>query len=217
MRKNSYNKTTKNNNQAREREFDEMKTRLMNDFRNERKNNNTHYSNNRNYSKKTYDNRNMETNDNEGTEFTGPVSHTDDFIKSVKTIVNKCTSMINSDECTIKIYDGRKKEATGAVFVKVTIEYDEPTSENSNEKEFRSETLVFYFTEDHSINPKKKNFVKNYMEHILIINQKSGNVLFNKFGYQIIDKAAAYIEKMILKNIELVAGVPIMETSNENE
>ena len=54
------------------------------------------------------------------------------------------------------------------------------------------------------------------MEHVLIINQKSGNILFNKFGYQTAEKATAYIEKMIMKNIEIVVGNPIMETAVES-
>ena len=219
--KRNYNKSQKASYQAREREFDEMSSRLMNEFRNERKNskpfngngnnrynNNHHNDDTRRFNNRKYENRNEETKTGEQTEFTGPVSHTNDFVETVVSITNKCKELVDTKECGIKIYEGRKKEESGAVFVKVTI-----TNLTSDDQ--LSETLMFYFTEDHSINPKKKNYVKNYMENILIINQKSGNILFNKFGYQITEKASAYIEKMIQKNIELVVGKPIMETVSE--
>lgn len=212
MKKN-HNRNQKPNHQAREREreFNEMSSRLMNEFREKKNSNHSNERGEKKFNNKKYENKHEETkNSEQGEEFTGPVSHTDDFIKTVLSVVEKCESMVDKNDCGIKVYEGRKKEESGSVFVKVTIE-------NLTSEESQSETLMFYFTEDHSINPKKKNFVRNYMEHILIINQKTGNILFNKFGHLITDKATAYIEKMITKTVEVIVGKPVMETAVESE
>lgn len=180
---NKNQKFRKNQNlKNHEREFDDMKRRIMSDVR---------VNKDRDAATREMEREHIET------EHNGPVSRTSDFTNMIKEIVNENSR----DDVTFRLMFGTKKASNGVVFVKMSIA--SAVEEQSDcDHPSTSETIIFYYTEDQSVNPKKKKLLQNYMGSVMVINQASGNVLFNRFGYDCIEKARPYIENIIQKNIE---------------
>lgn len=173
-----------------EREFEDMKKRIMEDNKNVRANTRPQ--------RRYYNEASTETTTEE---VALPVSHVPDFLALIHEIVDKYASA-KEDGITLSVVEGTKKSANGIVFTKLTIEKE---SKEHHETLLTSDTLLIYYIEDRNIGGKKRfHPVKDYQANILVINQASGNVLFNRFGYgaNCIEKAKDYIDNIVSKNID---------------
>lgn len=183
---NRNQKMKKNLNQKHEREFEDMKKRIMTDNSRVREN----------YPKNNYQRRYHEDHENNvPEEVTGPESRVSDFLLLIDQIVEKYNGMYEQPSADIiKVFKGTRKQDNGIVFVKLTINRED--SENPH-------VLLIYYMEDHNVNPKKRNVIKEYQCNILIVNQSTGNVLFNRFGYGLncIEKAKNYIDTIVSKTV----------------
>ena len=194
MGKNRFN-TKKADMKKNEKEFEDMRRRIMLDNKNVRAN------------RQQYQRNQAETNTTVVEEVAAPVSHISDFLDMTREVIVAHEDAINDNNINLNVVEGTRKQANGIVFVKMQF-----TKDAGNV----SDTLLLYYIEDRSILSAKKRFpAKDFQANILVINQESGNVLFNRFGYaaNCIVKAKDYIDNIVAKTINrLVQSEPVKET-----
>lgn len=151
-----------------EKEFEEMKSRIMKDIRSENRVRKPAEKPEKDYEKKE--------------ENTPPVSHTSDFMEMMSNLVSEVAVEGVSIECV----ENRKKEDSGIVLMDVTFK-------STNDEKYNR--VFFYYIEERGL-----KHARSFPAVITIINQKNGNVLFNKFGTNAIEKARNYIVDILKKN-----------------
>lgn len=177
----------------REKEFDEMKGRIMKDNANVKRERSNYGENRRT-----------------GFESTGRNSFDKPFVKKVpqvhysmitdfKNMVAEAVNEKLNDEsfpAEIKINTNTHKETMGIIFSKLDF-ISKATAKKT--------TIFVYYTENRAFIKDPTEKIKINGAQIMIINQDTGNVLFSNFGTSCVEKSAKYLADIINRTAELIS------------
>lgn len=181
------------NEKQREKEFDEMKGRIMKDNANVKRERSNYGESHRT-----------------GFGSVGRNSFDKPFVKKVpqvhysmitdfKDMVAEAVNAKLNDEsfpAEIKINTNTHKENTGIVFSKLDF-ISKATAKKT--------TIFVYYTENRAFIKDPTEKIKINSAQIMIINQETGNVLFSNFGTACVEKSAKYLADIINRTAELIS------------
>ena len=228
------NRRTENySNRNSEKEFNEMKKRIMSAnakvrSNNQRSNTNTNrpntgrssdkFTNNiprtngtLRYNKKPnnqYQSDNRRSNyrsNNQGTHdnVTKVINHTlpepkmNQFLAMIDDIYTRMSEVAKNEHphMIFEVIKHTEKMESGSAYVIFNIR------PNMNQNDTRETSIVVYYTEDYSVNPKKIRYIKEYNSCLMVVNKLTSSILFNKFGSNAIERSVKYIESILNRTI----------------
>ena len=192
-----------------EREFDEMKSRIMND--NQKPNNYSHDRRNsggynggykkpyegerKQYGNRQYNSHNDHEREAEPVQ-TAPEPKIDTFMAMIDELGELVAQQIETSEhpdVVLTVDKNTRKADGGSVYATYTV----VPNDGSN----RETSIVVYYLEDYSVNAKKAVYMRNYNSCMLVVNKQTSAILFSKFGSGCIEKSKKYIESILNRTI----------------
>lgn len=162
----------------------------------DKKPNNQYHSDNR---KSNYRSNNQTTHENVNrvVNHTLPEPKMNEFLAMIDDVYTRMSEVAKNEHphMIFEVIKHTEKMEGGSSYVIFNIR------PNMNQNDTRETSIVVYYTEDYSVNPKKIQYLKNYNSCLMVVNKLTSSILFNKFGANAIERSVKYIESILNRTI----------------